>query len=114
MPYIDSKVTLKISKDKEKILKQKLGEAIQLIPGKSETYLMIGFEDEYPLYLAGEELEKGAFINIKLFGKSNPENYNKLTNEVCNIFLEELGIPKNKIYITYEEVEYWGWNGSNF
>lgn len=114
MPFIGSKVTVKISEEKEEIIKKKLGEAIQLIPGKSETFLMVGFEDEYSLYLGGEKLEKGAFVEIKIFGKANKDDYAKLTGEVCRIYEEELQIPKNKIYVKYEEVENWGWNGSNF
>ena len=67
MPFIGNKVTVKISEEKEKAIKEKLGKAIELL-GKSEQYLMIGFEDNYKLYFAGEKLEKGAFIEVKLFG----------------------------------------------
>lgn len=114
MPFIGAKVSVKISSEKEEIIKKKLGEAIALIPGKNETFLMIGFEDEHSLYFGGEKLEKGAFIEVKIFGKANKEDYAKLTAEICNIYEEELGIPQNKIYVKYEEVQDWGWNGSNF
>lgn len=114
MPFINSKVSVKVSKEKEVVIKQLLGNAIELIPGKSESYLMIGFEDEYVLYFAGKELEKGAFIEIKIFGGTTNEVYDKLTSEICNIYEQELKIPKNNIYIKYEEIEHWGWNGSNF
>lgn len=114
MPFIGSKVTVKISPEKEEIIKAKLGKAISLIKRKAETFLMVGFEDEYKLYFAGEKLEKGAFVEIKIFGKANDEEYENLTAEVCNIYNEELGIPKNKIYVKYEEIDHWGWNGTNF
>jgi phenylpyruvate tautomerase PptA (4-oxalocrotonate tautomerase family) len=114
MPFIGSKVTVKILAEKEEIIKKKLGEAIELIPGKNETFLMIGFEDEYSLYLGGEKLEKGAFIEVKIFGKASKDSYAKLTAAICKIYEEELGIPPNKIYVKYEEIENWGWNGSNF
>ncbi|MFW2489296.1 phenylpyruvate tautomerase MIF-related protein [Clostridium chromiireducens] len=114
MPFIGSKVSMKISEEKEEIIKRKLGEAIQLIPGKSETFLMVGFEDEYSLYFAGEKLEKGAFIEVKIFGKASKESYADLTSAICNIYEEELEIPQNKIYVKYEEVQDWGWNGKNF
>ena len=52
MPFIGNKVTAKISEEKEKIIKEKLGKAIELL-GKSEEYLMVGFEDNYKLYFAG-------------------------------------------------------------
>lgn len=114
MPFIGSKVSVKISKEKEEIIKSKLGKAIELIPGKSETFLMIGFEDEYSLYLAGEKLEKGAFVEVKIFGTASKDSYEKLTAAICNIYEEELEIPQNKIYVKYEEVSNWGWNGKNF
>lgn len=114
MPFIGSRVSMKISKEKEEVIKTKLGKAIELIPGKSETFLMVGFEDEYSLYFGGEKLEKGAFIEVKIFGKASKDSYDKLTTEICNIYEEELGIPQNKIYVKYEEVQEWGWNGRNF
>jgi len=114
MPFIGSKVTVKISNEKEEIIKKKLGEAIKLIPGKSETFLMVGFQNEYSLYFGGEKLEKGAFIEVKIFGKTSKEAYANLTAAICTIYEEELEIPQNKIYVKYEEVENWGWNGSNF
>ena len=114
MPFIGSKVTVKISPEKEETIKTRLGKAIELIPGKSERFLMVGFEDEYKLYFAGEKLEKGAFVEVKVFGKVSKEAYDKVTAEVCKIYEEELGIPQNKIYVKYEEIENWGWNGRNF
>ncbi len=36
MPFIDSKVSVKVSKEQEIELKSRLGEAISIIPGKSE------------------------------------------------------------------------------
>lgn len=114
MPFIGSKVSVKISKEKEEIIKTKLGKSIELIPGKSETFLMVGFEDEYSLYFAGEKLEKGAFVEVKIFGKSSKDAYEKLTEAICKIYEEELEIPQNKIYVKYEEVKDWGWNGRNF
>ena len=61
MPFINSKITVKLSDEKKEAIKTKLGEAVQLI-GKPESFLMVGFEDEYCLYFAGEKLEKGAFV----------------------------------------------------
>ena len=114
MPFIGSRVTVKITPEKEEILKDKLAKAADSILGKKEQYLMVGFEDEYKLYMSGEKLDKGAFIEIKVFGKVSKEAFDQMTDAVCIIFEEELGIPQNKIYIKYEEVENWGWNGRNF
>ena len=114
MPFIGSKITVKVSKEKKETIKKRLGAAIELIPGKSERFLMVGFEDEYSLFFSGEELEKGAFVEVKIFGKASKESYDKLTSAICLIYEEELGIPQNRTYVKYEEVENWGWNGKNF
>lgn len=114
MPFINSKISVKITKEQEELIKSKLGKAISIIPGKSENWLMVGFEDEYKLYFKGEKFEKIAFVEVKIFGHANSEDFEKLTKEICNIYEEVLGIPQDKIYIKYEEVSEWGWNGSNF
>lgn len=114
MPFINAKVTVKMSKEKKESIKKKLGEAISLIPGKSEHWLMVGFEDCYDLYFQGNQNAESAFIEVKIFGGASSEVYNKMTGVLCNIFEEELGIPASRIYIKYEGVSEWGWNGSNF
>ncbi len=38
MPFIKSKVSCKVSLEKESELKVRLGQAIEIIPGKSEQY----------------------------------------------------------------------------
>ena len=65
MPFIDSKVTVKMSEDKKEQIKAKLGQAIGLL-GKTESFLMVGFEDEYDLYMGGNKLDKGAFVSVKV------------------------------------------------
>lgn len=114
MPCIETKVNVKISKEKEEIIKNKLGKAIELIPGKSESWLMLSFEDQCKLYFKGTNEPGIAFVEVKLFGSANKNAYAKLTSVITNILNEELNISADRIYIKYEEIEYWGWNGSNF
>jgi hypothetical protein len=42
MPYINTKLSTSLSKEKETALKEQFGKAIALIPGKSESWLMLG------------------------------------------------------------------------
>ena len=53
MPFIDSKITVSLTPEKEEAIKTKLGEAIQIL-NKSETYLMVGFEDNYGRFEIGQ------------------------------------------------------------
>ncbi len=113
MPFIDSKLTVKVSKEKENAIKSQLGQAISIL-SKPESFLMVGFDDEYSLYMGGEEVEKGAYVSVSLFGAASSEAYEKMTAAICDIYAKELGIPGDKVYVTYHGVNDWGWNGRNF
>lgn len=114
MPYISTKTNVTITNEKEVLLKEKLGKAIELIPGKSENWLMCSFEGEQSLYFKGDGSSGIAFIEVKIFGKSSQEAYTSLTKKITEIVSAELLISPDKIYVKYEEVSVWGWNGTNF
>lgn len=59
MPFINSKISMKISQEQETELKTRLGQSISIIPGKSESWLMTGFEDGYHLYFRGDNSSYG-------------------------------------------------------
>ena len=113
MPFINSKITVPLSEEKKDTLKTELGKAISLL-GKPESYLMLGFEENYSLYFAGKKLDKGAFVSVQLFGSTNSDSCNKMTAKICDIFKNELDIPGDAIYVTYQGIKDWGWNGQNF
>ena len=113
MPFIDSKITVKMSEEKKEAIKAKLGAAASII-GKPERYVMIGIDDEYTLYFAGNKLEKGAYVSVDIFGSSNSSASEEMTAKICEIFEEELGIPAANIYVEYRATPDWGWNGGNF
>ena len=100
MPFIDSKVSVKITKEQETELKSRLGQAISLIPGKSEQWLMAGFEDDYHLYFRGDDSEPMAFIEVRIFGGSNRDAFSKMTAEITKIFNDYY--RKNGLLFTLE------------
>lgn len=114
MPFIDSKVSVKTTPEQRKELKEKLGKAISLIPGKSESWLMIDLADEQEMYFRGEGQEPTAFIAVNLYGDSNPGAFSKLTAELTRIYGDVLGISPDHIYVKYSTTFDWGWNGNNF
>lgn len=114
MPFIDSKISCSVSSEKEEVLKSELGKLISTIPGKSENFLMVGFNPDYSLFFGGKKLDKGAFVEVKLLGSAPAAALDTLTGQICALYEKELGIPQNCIYVKYEFVEHWGWNGHNF
>lgn len=113
MPFINTKVNISLDDKKREAVKTRLGQAVSLI-GKSEDWLMVAFEENCALYFKGEGNAPIAFCEVKLFGKAGKSAYKKMTAEVTKILSEELGIQAAQIYVKYEEVEHWGWNGANF
>ena len=98
MPFIDSKVTVPVSKEKKEEIKSKLGQAISLLH-KTESYLMVGIESDYDLWLAGKKLEKGAYVSVSLYGNASPSDYDKMTAKICEILEQELEIPGGSVYV---------------
>ncbi|WP_058485470.1 phenylpyruvate tautomerase MIF-related protein [Defluviitalea phaphyphila] len=113
MPYISTTTTVTMDEKKREAIKTKLGKAIELI-GKSENFLMLSFKDNAYMYFKGSNEKPLAFVEVKLLGKASKEVYSNLTKEITNILNEELQIQPDCVYVKYEEVEHWGWNGTNF
>ena len=113
MPFIDCKFSMKLTEEKKESVKKKLGECISIMH-KPESYLMVGIDDGYSLYFAGEALEKGAYVSVSLFGKPAAGDCEKFTSALCALLKDELGIDGDCVYVTYHGVADWGWNGGNF
>lgn len=114
MPFIHARVNRAVDANTEKEVSRLLGEAIALIPGKSEEWLMLQIEENCHLYFRGKSDAPLAFVNVKLFGQADPAAYDKLTAQICRILSEKLGILPKNTYVQYDEIAHWGWNGSNF
>ena len=113
MPFIQTRVNRPISKEKEEAIAKQYGQAITAL-GKTESWLMLQFEDDCRMYFKGESDSPLAFVNVKLYGKASDSAYDKMTEKITSILGACLSIPADKVYVEYEETEHWGWNGSNF
>ncbi len=113
MPFINTRTSAEISKEQEIQLKEKMGKAISLI-GKSESWLMLNFEDNCRLYFKGDSSKDMAILEVALFGKATDSQYDALTEELTNNISSVLNIDPSCIYVKYEEVDHWGYNGFNF
>ena len=113
MPYIATKTTAAISARKEQMLKERMGEAITLISGKTEDWLMLSYEGNASMYFKGNADEPCAICHVMLYGSATEQDYAALTERLTDILYEELEIPTDRVYVTYSEVDTWGWNGGN-
>ena len=114
MPFINTKLNVRLTEEKEAVLKAKLGEAIAVFPGKSEYWLMLSFEDECRMWFRGHSQYPVAMVEVKLFGSANRAYCEEMTKVICKIFKEELNIAPDHVYVEYTATEHWGWNNENF
>ena len=114
MPCIQWKTNAAISSSQEETLRAALGETIALIPGKSESWLMLSFESETRMAFRGKADEPVAFIAVDLYGGAPDAACGKLTARLCALAQEVLGIAADHVYVRYLATDQWGWNGANF
>ena len=107
MPFIKAKVSCPVTNEQEKKLKARIGKAIGLVPGKTEAYLLLEFEQNCHLWLRGGNAEPVAYIEAAVFGNEGHAGYPAFTAEVTNAFHDVLGIEPENCYIKYEDIIAW-------
>ena len=111
MPFIKARVSCPLSSEQEAELKTGMGKAIELVPGKSEKYLLLEFEDSCRLWHRGKKDEPIVYIEAAIFGNEMHYGYDAFTAEVTNLFARVLNIRPEHIYIKYEDISVWGVQG---
>ncbi len=112
MPLIRVTTSLEDSKNQTKLL-QRLSSELSIATGKPESYVMVILEMGKPMIFAGEKNDPACFIEIKSIGSLNPK---KMTSSFCNLIFDSMGIPKDRIYIAFEDINgsQWGYDGNTF
>ena len=113
MPFVIARVNVSVKLEQEQRIKSALGRAIELVPGKSEQYLMIGFEENYRFWLRWSDSQKAAYIEVSIFGNEKHCGYDGLTYDITRAFYGVLDIPPENIYIKYDDIHVWGGERSN-
>lgn len=108
MPFIDVRVSSPISSAQEAALKEGLGRAIGLIPGKSESSLMVQFTEGCRLWFGGAQDSPIAMVNVMLYGACSREACEKFSQAAIALLERELSAKT--VYCKFEEVPNWFWN----
>ena len=114
MPFIETKTTVKLTEDMESRLKEAYGKDIEIIPGKSENWLMLNFVGDCSMAFRGDASQPSAILEVSMLGSASRQTYDKLTAKLCKDASEILGVPSDRIYIKYSEHSVWGYDGINF
>ena len=112
MPFISVSAAGKLTPEQKTELKKGLGECITLIPGKTEKALMVDLTDGHTLYMGGNELENGAFVEVRMY-KDAEFTHKKAVTEAIFALLERVcGMTAKQVYITFDAYDEWGTKGS--
>ncbi len=109
MPYINVSTSAKIE-DKKKLLEE-ISIFVSSLTNKSKRFVMAKLDDNSEMYFDGES--PCCYLEIKSIGSLNPS---EMAKPICNFIYEKIGIPLDKIYISFEDVPatMWAWNGKTF
>ena len=109
MPYINVSTSAKID-DKKKLLEE-ISIFISSLTNKSKRFVMAKLDDNCEMYFDDES--PCCFLEIKSIGSLNPS---EMAKPISNFVYEKMGIPIDKIYISFEDVpaSMWAWNGRTF
>ena len=109
MPYINVSTSAKV-KDKDRLLEE-FSILISSLTNKSRRFVMAKIDDNCQMYFDDESL--CCFLEIKSIGSLNPS---KMAKPIADFVYKKMGIPIDRIYISFVDVpaSLWAWNGKIF
>ena len=114
MPLLKLETTVVLSEDKRKALLASLSRAVAETIGKPEQYVMIT-AGQAAMLMSGKPGD-GAFVDLRSIGGLSNEVNRKLSQQVCQLLKDSLGISPDRVYMNFTDVDAgnWGWNGNTF
>jgi phenylpyruvate tautomerase PptA (4-oxalocrotonate tautomerase family) len=114
MPLLKLETTVPLPEEKGKLLLAAFSKAVAETIGKPEQYVMITVSQSAML-MSGKAGD-AAFVDIRSIGGLNDETNRKLSQQICKLLNDLLGIAPERVYLNFSDVEAgnWGWNGSTF
>ena len=114
MPLLRLETTAALPEDKAQTLVSSLSKVVAGTIGKPEQYVMVSISKAAMLMSA--KSGEAAFVDIRSIGGLSDDVNRKLSQQVCKLLNESLGIPSERIYLNFTDVDAgnWGWNGSTF
>ncbi|MDE3084405.1 MAG: tautomerase family protein [Verrucomicrobiota bacterium] len=81
---------------------------------KPEEFVMIALQPNTTMFFAGSD-DPVAFLELKSIGLPGIKT-KRLSEVLCALVEEHLGIPKDRVYVKFIDVQrsMWGWKGDVF
>ena len=114
MPMVDARLSVKLDKDQDAMVHEALTQAAASALGKPAMYVMVQVQDDASLFMGGRKLEKGAYIHVRSFGSISRSAAESFTSNATEFLSSKLGLDPAGIYVSFEGISLWGWQGSLF
>jgi phenylpyruvate tautomerase len=114
MPLLKLETTVPLPEEKVKPLLAALSKSLSSATGKPEQYVMVTVSHS-ALLMSGKAGD-AAFVDVRGIGGLNGETNRNLSQQICKLLKDSLGIAGDRVYLNFTNVEAgnWGWNGSTF
>ena len=114
MPLLKLETTVVLTDDQRKALLSSLSRILAETTGKPEDYVMITL-GQSAILMSGKPGD-AAFVDVRGLGGLSGDVNRRLSQKVCRLLNESLGVPQDRIYLNFTELEAgnWGWKGNTF
>ena len=109
MPYINVSTSVKVE-DKTKLIEE-ISILISSLTNKPKRFVKAKLDDNSAMYF--DDQSPCCFLEIRSIGSLKPS---EMAKPISDFVYEKMGIPIDKIYISFEDVpaSMWAWNGRTF
>ena len=114
MPLLKLETTVALSDEKKQALLASLSKTVAATIGKPEQYVMVVVSPAAML-MAGQP-GNAAVLDIRSIGGLNGNVNRQLSQKICKMLTESLGVPPERVYLNFTDIPAgnWGWNGDTF
>jgi phenylpyruvate tautomerase PptA (4-oxalocrotonate tautomerase family) len=114
MPLLKLETTVALTDEKRKSLLASLSKIVANTIGKPEQYVMVT-ASQVAAVMSGKSGD-AAFVDIRSIGGLSGDVNRNLSQQVCKLLNDSLGLAPDRIYLNFTDVDAanWGWNGSTF
>ena len=114
MPLIKINANVDLPENQQQALLAALSRTLAEVTHKPEGYCMVTFTRAAVLF-AGRP-GPAAFVDVRSIGGLTREVNQQLTEQVGAQLKKSLGVPPDRVYVTFTEVpaDRWGWDGKLF
>jgi len=116
MPLLKLDTSVAVTDEKRSSLLAALSRIVAETTGKPEQYVMVTVNHNQVSILMAGKPGDAAFVDIRGIGGLNGDVNGRLSQKVCQLLKQSLGIAPERVYLNFTDApaENWGWNGQTF